>query len=607
MPKGIRIFALVLFLAADATLNAEEDRNEEGIDVLLLVAKNYGLNYFLNRDVLEGYGWNLVHAGVTESVTACPPVAAQLKVPPLVPDVLVKDIGNVEDFDAIAIMPAAGQYNPVPDSFDDLRKSPETLKLVSAAREKGIPLFAVCSGVRVLAAADVLEGIKVVGSPRFQEEYEAAGAVYLGKDHPPNIDGGIVTCARDLYYHFLNCQALATAVERNRKKTGPKAPARKEFISSGSAGFAEGKADWARTYGGTGSDGGRALCGTKDGGFLITGYTFSRGTGDSDVLVIKTDSEGKMEWYKTFGSCGTEYGLGCAAAEDGFLVTGYTTSAPAQSKDVLLIKLDDEGREVWTRTYGGASWDVGTSVCQAAGGYLVCGYTHSFGAGEEDVYLIKTDAEGREAWSRTFGGERWETGNSVCMTEDGDILLGATTGSFGKGNCDFYLIRTDKEGKEIWSKPFGTQGRRGYGFDGCSAMAPSGDGGAFLVGHTDCQDVQDVHVVRVDAEGREAWTRSFGGKPFYDYGNAVEGTSDGGCVVAGTTKAIGGRADVCDNDVWARKLDSSGKVVWRESMGGMGSDWGSAVHVDKKGACYLLGRTNSEGRGAFDVLFIKMR
>ncbi|MGD8538482.1 MAG: DJ-1/PfpI family protein [Candidatus Aminicenantes bacterium] len=596
------------FLLWSASFGERTDKKfrpveSEGITALLFVARNYGLNYFLNKDIFEQYGWTLVITGALNSIPACPPVAGQVEIQPIIPDVLASDISDIRDFDAVVIMPAAGSFNPVPNPFGDILANPDAMKLIAAAADEGLALSAACAGVRVLAKADVVEKRKVVASPRFQDEYEAAGAVFLGRDHPPSIDGTIITGARGLYYSFANCQAIATVVETNQPRGFHKDKLKEQFIHSKNLDWKNDSVIWGKTYGGKGADGARAVCETPEGGFLITGYTFSQGTGDADILIVKVDKRGNLLWAKSYGGAGTEYGYDCAAVDGAFLIAGYTTSYGKGSKDVYLLKLDSDGKEVWSKTFGGTNWDVGMAVeGDAKNGYVVCGFTHSFGAGEEDVYVIKTDSDGNEIWSKTFGGKRYEYGNSIHLFNDGGCLVGATTGTFGKGNADFYLIKLDADGNEVWNKAYGNKGRRGYGFDWGHSMSLSGDGGSVLVGQTDSQDIMDAHVVKFDAKGNVLWTRSFGNEPFYDYGHSVCEMKEGIYVVCGVTKSIQG-----NNDISLAKLDSNGKVLWEGSYGSAGSDWGSSIIDTKDGHCILTGHTDSSGEGRSDIVLIKVK
>ena len=585
----------------------------QGINALALVPSNTGANYYLMSDVIEEYGWNVTHTGVFDTIAPCPWFASHGTVYPIIRDKRLEDIADISDFDCLIIPPSAGNAAPIPNSNADIIQSEDALMLIRRAVYYGLPVFSTCAGVRVLAAADVLSGKFIVGSPRFRDEYTAAGANYIGRprnDNPPTIDGNIITSARGQYYNYANVMAIATLIEGNQPR------GKKGNMSSGYLQVREIKnmeeesIAWAKTYGGAGADGGRAFCLDNDGGYVIVGYTFAPGSNDADILVFKTDVSGDVIWSKRMGGAGTEYGNACLVVENGYLVLGYTTSFGAGSKDIYLLRLNNDGEEVWSKTYGGISWDVGTALCEVGENeYFLCGFTHSFGWGEEDIYLIKIDQHGNEVWSKTYGGFRIDMANSIHATGDGGCVIGTSSGSHS-ANTDFSLIKIDAQGERQWVQYYSAVGTHGHGFDWCKSSSATDDGGFVITGYSDCNDMMDAVVIKTDADGNEQWLTSFGNKPFYDYGNAVLQADDGTYVVASITKSMKQPTTeskaTYKNQICLTELDAGGSVTGEKTIIHPGSDWANALAAGYDGAYTILGHTNAGMLGSLDVLFIRI-
>jgi hypothetical protein len=198
---------------------------------------------------------------------------------------------------------------------------------------------------------------------------------------------------------------------------------------------------WTRTFSEFVSRG-ESVRQTTDGGYIVAGYL------NGAVLLVKTESNGDILWTRTFW--GNDYDYGYSVRQDttdgGYIIAGYTESYGAGSGDVWLIKTDSDGDTLWTRTFGGSEDDRGYSVQQTAdGGFIVTGYTESYGAGGRDVWLIKTDFNGDSLWSCTVGGVSDDEGYSVQQTTDGGYIVSGTTLSYGAGVYDIWLIRFESE------------------------------------------------------------------------------------------------------------------------------------------------------------------
>jgi hypothetical protein len=285
---------------------------------------------------------------------------------------------------------------------------------------------------------------------------------------------------------------------------------------------------------------------TDDEGFIITGRTSSYGAGSSDVWLIKTDALGNEEWNKTFGGSGSDYAYSIAqTSNNGFIITGFTSSFGAGDHDVWLIKTDELGNEEWSKTFGDSLDDRGESVSLTNdGGFIVVGYTASYGY---NVWLIKTDALGNEEWNRTFGGSSVDFGNSVSQTNDGGFIITGWTASYGH---DVWLIKTDAFGNEEWNKTFD-----GNSKDEGESVSQTNDGGFIIIGSTGLQEASgsDIWLIKTDAFGNEEWNKTFSGS-YIDYGKSVYQTNDGGFIITGSTKSSH------DCDVWLIKTDDEGNV-----------------------------------------------
>ncbi len=234
------------------------------------------------------------------------------------------------------------------------------------------------------------------------------------------------------------------------------------YIAVGSTGFpigsdntyivktdASGTPLWNRVYRESKNEYAFSVAQTGDGGYIVAGATYSFGAADNyDIFLMKIDFNGDMIWTKTYGGTNDEWAKSVTQTSDsGYIVTGITSSFGAGLSDVYLIKTDATGDTLWTKTYGSDSSDgVSAIELTSDGGYIVAGGTNGFGAGGTDVYLIKIDSIGNVLWSKAYGGTGDDYGNALKVTSDGSYIIMGSTNSFGAGDLDIYLIKTDSNG-----------------------------------------------------------------------------------------------------------------------------------------------------------------
>jgi len=222
---------------------------------------------------------------------------------------------------------------------------------------------------------------------------------------------------------------------------------------------------------------------TTDGGYAVCGWTYSAGTPNRAIWLIKTNSAGTMLWNKTFGGSDSDYGYGIVQSRDGGLVlTGAVASSPtAGDRDVVLIKTDANGNRLFYKTYGGVKSDYGQDVVETSeGGFFITGWTWSFGAGDKDVYIVKTNAQGDKAWDKTFGGPYADHGFSGRQTTDGGYVIVGDTSNTSASDCEqIYVVKTDTTGSLIWNTSMG-----GPKCDIGYSIKQTSDGGYIIAGET---------------------------------------------------------------------------------------------------------------------------
>ena len=325
--------------------------------------------------------------------------------------------------------------------------------------------------------------------------------------------------------------------------------------------FAPAQQRWAKTYGGTSNDAGNSVQQTADGGYIVAGYTNSFGQGGDDVYLIKTNAAGDTAWTRTCGGAGNDEGYSVQQTSDGgYVVAGTTLSFGAGFRDVYLIKMNASGDTVWTRTYGGANDEHGYSVQQTSdGGYVIAGGTDSHGAGGYDVYLVKTKSNGDTLWTRTYGGTGDDEGRSVRQTSDGGYIVAGYTKSFDAGSDELYLIKTNASGDTLWTRTY-----NGSGVDRGTSVWQTSDGGYVISGwaYTVNPSYSLVLLIKTSSSGDTLWTRYYGGGG-EQQANCVQQTSDGGYVLAGFTNSFGAGGF----DVYLIKTDANGSAGVEEPAG----------------------------------------
>ena len=423
------------------------------------------------------------------------------------------------------------------------------------------------------------------------------------------------------------------------------------FESSGSNFL--GKVEWVKNFGGSGEDTGQSIIQTIDGGYAILGFSNSL-DGDlqyktlevNDYWLLKLDAEGNLQWNQTYGGSKDDRGQSLVQTFDGgYALTGYAMSDDGDGSvnqgfhDNWLLKLDASGAIEWEKSFGFSGHDHSYDILQTDdGGFFFTGFLDITSAradgntekgntltrhGVGEFWGTKIDASANLQWRGYFGGSNNDRSHAVVRSEDGGFVMAGFSESDDfdisstQGSYDYWLVKIDGQGNFLWERSFG-----GSGIEISYDIDNTLDGGYVVAGNSFSVDgdignykgESDFWLIKVDDFGKLIWERSYGGTGF-DAAQAVRSSKDGGYYVVGNSKSsdLDATSNSGENDIWIIKTDNQGSLIWQQSFGGTGIDFGYDVVEGRDGSVVLVGASQSSdfpditSKGKTDLIVIKLR
>lgn len=365
---------------------------------------------------------------------------------------------------------------------------------------------------------------------------------------------------------------------------------------------------WNRTFGGAAEDRANSVYQTSDGGYIIAGqlkslYRDVLLPANIDAWIIKTNENGSMQWEKTIGGVFDDDKANYIqeTRDWGYILAGSTTATgygAGNDIDAWLIKTDINGSQIWKKTFPEEKDAIANAVRQTSdGGYVIAG-KYSYSPDTSSAFLIKTDDRGAQIWSKTFGESN--EAKSVWQTTDGGYIFAGfkriTLDS--RTQTDASIIKVDFNGNKQWSKEFG-----GKNDDIINSVQQTSDKGYVLAGNTRSsgEGGSDAWLIRINDKGDDQWRKTFGGTGD-DSVISVQETGDEGFILAGSTDLYGkGKTDA-----WIIKTDKNGTQKWSKILGGKDSDLALSIQQTSEGDFILAGVTYSYGNGSADAWIIKV-
>ena len=354
---------------------------------------------------------------------------------------------------------------------------------------------------------------------------------------------------------------------------------------------------WAKVYHGPAQDGGAtSVRQTPDGGFIAVGWTRSFGAGGTDLWVLKLDACGDVEWEQTYGGGGDDLAFDVELTDDGgYILTSQSNSFGAAAHEPVVLKLDALGNVLWQKAYRTSRRDWGFDVEQTVdGGYILAG-----GAEIDGVVrgrIIKLDVAGNIEWERTYGGNDGGFILAIEVTTDqGYIVAGVLRGS--GADQDLWVLKLDMTGAIEWQRTFG-----GGGIEQVFDVHQTANGDYVVAGSTGPSGFssEDVWIIRLNPAGGVIWEQTYGGEG-QDFGEAIQETSDGGFIVAASTASFGPV-----RDMWVLRLTGDGSIVWQKTYDSGGHDatmgFGAVQQTTDGGYIAVELNRYAVGGGAFEAV-----
>ncbi len=328
-----------------------------------------------------------------------------------------------------------------------------------------------------------------------------------------------------------------------------------------------------------------------DNQYIIAGKSSSFGDFGHDGFLTKVEDDGQTLWLEAFGGANPEAIYDLAETPDGgFILVGSTESYGSMLKDVLVIKVDQNGVLEWTNTYGGNDLDEGKSVYIGEDGLLyLIGYTRSFGFGEADIWLIVIDAQGNQLNSHTFGTELNNYGVGIISDGSGHLIILSNDEINGYSEQKVAVRKIGLDGSQIWYNY-----HQSDQFEISSRIIADGEGYYYVAGSTIFGGQKDGLFLQMNDDGDFISNHTFGGNS-NDWFEDIKRSNDGNFVLCGATEIDG-------YDSWLMKLDQYGSIIWSRNLGFEGMDQANSVFQLNNSGYIITGVVETESNSDYYLI-----
>lgn len=347
------------------------------------------------------------------------------------------------------------------------------------------------------------------------------------------------------------------------------------------------------TYDGDDTDEAITIIHIADGGYLAAGNTRSSGAGGFDIILMKLDQLGNIEWQKTLGgSLDDKVRAIKKTSDNGYIIIGDTFSFGNGDSDIWVVKLNSSYTIEWEKAFGGTEEETAAGIVEDAdGNFFIAGNTKSFGKGNNDFWMLKLSSLGALEWEKTFGSGNNDLAEGIIIGNDGNYIIFGQSDTTVTGRYEAFLYEVDE-----WGDLCSSVSLNGVESEYCRALYKTPDNGFAVVmdSNSFSSPRYSMWVVKLSSD---MWTVEWqkiinGGK--YSYGMAAIGGAGESIIIGGNTNSYGAGLF----DFWLIELSGAGDIVNQKTFGLGGVDYLNDIRDNGKGGYIMAGYSNSFGTGS---------
>jgi hypothetical protein len=310
---------------------------------------------------------------------------------------------------------------------------------------------------------------------------------------------------------------------------------------------------WQRYWNGIKDDGLYSIVDNQDGTYLVGGFANSKGSGDKDILLLLVDKDGKIIKEAIYGGVEFDQIKQIQKLDDGYMLVGTSRSYTYGADDGIVLKIDKSLNKLYLHHYGDRKDDNLIAISKLDSGFVAVGHTKNKTAGSSDGWVLRLDKDANLIKEYRVGGAKFEFFTSVVANSDGGYTIVGYSGTDSDGLSDIIVLRYDKDDNQLWKSTLG-----GDKFEKSKKIISDGEGGYLVVGATKSLGAirDDGYLARVDKNGKLLWQKRYG-KDGKDLLYSATLLDDGNFLVSGEY----GSDDTSEGDMWAIIVDKDGNII----------------------------------------------